>query len=99
MSTQKNQGFEQLGDIFRKKAVQKKPPAYEWQDLALRVIQDLRIPNNKRSSVFKVCKIHHKEFIEKCLNDTKELCDQGEMWKYFFKLINERQRSKDDDPY
>lgn len=98
MSTQNDQGFEQLGDIFRKKAEKKKPPAYEWQDLALRVIRELRIPNNKRSAVFKACKENHKEFIEKCFNDTKELCDQGEMWRYFFKLISERHRSKDDDP-
>ena len=97
MSTRKDQGFEHLGDIFQRKAGEKKPPAYQWQDLALRVIKDLRIPNQKRSAVFKVCKDNPKEFIEKCFNDTKELCDQGEMWRYFFKLVNERKQSKDDD--
>jgi hypothetical protein len=89
MSTRKSNGFEDLGEIFKKKQAQSKPPAYEWQDLALRIIQELQVPNQKRSSVFKTCKENSKEFIEGCLNDTKELCNEGEMWRYFFKLINE----------
>jgi hypothetical protein len=92
MSTRKNNGFEDLGEIFKKRKSQTKPPAYEWQDLALRIIKELHIPNQKKSSVFKACKENSKEFIESCLNDTKELCDRGEMWRYFFKLINESKR-------
>ncbi|MFW5888647.1 MAG: hypothetical protein ACOCVY_02950 [Patescibacteria group bacterium] len=92
MSTQKNSEFENLGEIFKKKKVGNKPPAYEWQDLALRIIQELRVPDQKKSSVFKACKENSRDFIENCLNDTKELCDKGEMWRYFFKLINEGKR-------
>lgn len=86
----KNNGFENIEDIFKKKQQGKKPPAYQWQDLALRIIKELHIPNFKRSSVFKACKENSKEFIERCLNDTKELCEEGEKWRYFFKLINQK---------
>ena len=77
--------FKKVGDIFQNKQT-KKPPAYEWQDLALRIIDELRVPNFKRSSVFKACKDNPKAFIEQCFNDTKELAE-GDSWKYFFKLV------------
>jgi len=73
-----------------------KLPAYQWQDLALRVIRELGIPNFKRNSVFKACKENSQDFIEKCLNDTKELCKDGEKWKYFFKLITKKFEEKED---
>ena len=82
-------GFQDLSSIFANKKEGQKPPAYQWQDLALRVIKELAIPNFKRSSVFKVCKDYDKNDIEKALNDTKELCQEGERWKYFFKVISE----------
>lgn len=84
-----DKGPQSLGDIFADRTPAKKPPAYAWQDLALKVIKDLHIPNFKRNSVFKACKDHSKDFILKCLNDTKELCETGEKWKYFFKLVNQ----------
>ena len=67
-----------------------KPPAYPWQDLALRVVAELNIPAKKRNAVFLTCKQHSKNFIEKCLNDTKELAKTGEGWRYFFKLVNKK---------
>ncbi|MDO8668412.1 MAG: hypothetical protein Q7K35_04990 [bacterium] len=92
-----DKGFEKIGDLFNLKSKKsslkdsviksKRLPAYIWQDLALRVINELGIPNFKRGSVFKVCKLNSRIFIEKCLNDTKELCQSGEPWKYFFKII------------
>ncbi|MFH1662171.1 MAG: hypothetical protein ABIA02_03685 [Candidatus Falkowbacteria bacterium] len=85
-----NKGFEKIGDLFNNKKQTKKPPAYEWQELALKIIKELSIPNNKKSSVFKACKQFPKPFIETCLNDTKELCKAGERWKYFFKIINSK---------
>lgn len=81
-----NKGLEKIGDLIRKKS--KKPPAHVWQDLALRVIKELNIPNFKKSAVFLVCKQQPRVVVEKCLNDTKELCEKGEKWKYFFKLIS-----------
>jgi hypothetical protein len=78
--------FEKLGDIMSNKII-KKPPAYQWQDLALKIIKELSIPNEKRNSVFKACKQYSKIYIEKCFNDTKELCHSGEKWKYFFKIV------------
>ena len=82
-----NKGLEKLGKIIGTKST-KKPPAYQWQDLALRVIKELAVPNFKRNAVFKVCKENSKNIIEKALNDTKELCKTGERWKYFFKVIS-----------
>lgn len=73
-----------------KNRVVKKAPAYQWQDLALRVINELNIPNNKRSSVFRVCKQNTKQIVERAMNDTKELCKTGEKWRYFFKLIDKK---------
>ena len=85
-----DKGLEQLKDIFRSRQPTKKPPTYEWQDLALRIIKELGIPNFKRSAVFKVCKENSKSYIERCLNETKELCRTGAKWKYFFKLISQK---------
>ncbi|PIR13955.1 hypothetical protein COV49_00435 [Candidatus Falkowbacteria bacterium CG11_big_fil_rev_8_21_14_0_20_39_10] len=68
----------------------KKPPAYEWQDLALRIIDELNIPGFKRNAVFKVCKEKPKQVILLAMNDTKELCQTGERWKYFFKVLAEK---------
>lgn len=80
--------MQKIGETIKKwKAA--KPPAYPWQDLALRVIGDLNIPNFKKSAVFKACRDNSKIFIERCLNDTKELCKTGEKWKYFFKVLHQ----------
>lgn len=78
--------FQSIQTILQNKR-QKKPTAYEWQELALRVIEELRIPGFKRSAVFKVCKEKPKNVVEHCLNETKELCETGQKWKYFFKVI------------
>jgi hypothetical protein len=97
MVVKQNGEFESLGAIFvqKKSVTAKKPPAYPWQDLALKVIADLGIPNFKRASVFKICRDYPKEFVERCLNDTKELCKTGEAWKYFLKVVDtESKRNK-----
>ncbi len=87
-----DKGLEKIGDLFAQGAKNKgllpKPPAYAWQDLALRVIKELSVPSNKRNSVFKVCKQKPRVIIETALNDTKELCQTGEKWKYFFKVVD-----------
>ncbi|MBI4653075.1 hypothetical protein HY750_02375 [Candidatus Kuenenbacteria bacterium] len=86
-----DKGLEKIGDLLKITPCQRRPapPAYVWQDLALRVIKELNIPNFKRNSIFKVCKENSQIIILKCLNDTKELCKTGQKWRYFFKLINE----------
>ncbi len=84
-----NNGMELIKNLVGKKPA-KKPPAYPWQEFALLIIDQLNIPPQKRNSVFKVCKQKPKNFIEKCLNDTKELCKTGESWKYFFKLVEKK---------
>jgi len=86
-----DKGPQKLSDIFEEKKDVKKPPAYKWQDLALRVIEELSIPNFKRNSVFKACKDHDQQEILNALNDTKELCKKGESWKYFFKVLSSQQ--------
>lgn len=82
-------GPQKFKDILKNKKTVK-PPAYPWQDLALRVIDELNIPPHKKNAVFKVCKQHPKIIIEKALNDTKELCKTDEEWKYFFKLVSKK---------
>jgi hypothetical protein len=67
----------------------KKAPAYPWQELALRVIKELSIPNFKRGAVFKVCKNLAPNLVERAMNDTKELCNNGAAWKYFFKIADQ----------
>ncbi len=85
-----DKGLEKISDLFGEGAKNQrsraKAPAYAWQDLALEVIKELNIPDFKRSAVFKVCKLKPRVYVEKCLNDTKELCQTGEKWKYFFKV-------------
>lgn len=90
---QLDEGFTSFGELMKKRVV-KKAPAYEWQDLALRVIKELSVPNAKRNSVFRVCKQYGKPIVEQAMNDTKELCQTGEKWRYFFKIIDK----KPDDP-
>jgi len=78
--------MENLADILKRKAAIK-PPAYQWQDLALRIIKELGIPDFKRSAVFNICRDQHKNTIEKAMNETKELCQTGSKWQYFFKVM------------
>ncbi|MCD4694207.1 hypothetical protein K8R62_02500 [bacterium] len=87
--------FDKLGDLFNKKKEIPSPPAYRWQDLALSIIKELNIPDFKKSSVFKACRDNSREFIERCLNDTKELCDGKDKWRYFFKLVSSPNTKKD----
>jgi hypothetical protein len=91
MSDDKNEDFQSLGAIFsaKIKVQAKKPPAYAWQDLALKILGELNAPNFKRSSIFKICRDYPKDFVERCVNDTKELCKSGERWKYFLKVVSE----------
>ena len=86
---ERKENLKSFGELMKNR-VAKKAPAYQWQDLALRVINELNIPNNKRSSVFRVCKQNTKQIVERAMNDTKELCKTGEKWRYFFKLIDKK---------
>lgn len=80
--------MDDIKNILQNKLKQKKAPAYQWQDLALRVIKELNIPDFKRGSVFKACKENSQARIMQSLTDTKELCQTGQKWQYFFKIIN-----------
>jgi len=86
-----NSTFEGFGEIIKKKQPAKKAPAHQWQDLALKIVNDLGIPNFKRGAIFKVCKENKKEVVLQALNDTKELCHSGQKWKYFFKIIGDKE--------
>jgi hypothetical protein len=80
--------MENIADLLKKRQI-KKAPAYPWQDLALRVIQQLSIPTFKRGAVFMVCKNLTPNLVERAMNDTKELCQNGAAWKYFFKIADQ----------
>lgn len=81
-----NENLKSFADLAKKRVV-KKAPAYQWQDLALKVIQELNVPKEKRNSVFQVCKKYSRPIVERAMNDTKELCKTGEQWSYFFKIV------------
>jgi len=83
---ERKRNIKSFGELMKNRTA-KKPPAYQWQDLALTVIKELEIPN-KRSSIFQVCKKYSRQTVLKAMNDTKELCKTGEKWRYFFKIIN-----------
>jgi hypothetical protein len=90
--------FSSFSDILKKKQAEaKKAPAYPWQDLALQVIKDLNIPNFKRSAVFKICKENDERIVRLAVNDTKELCQNGAAWKYFFKIIDNKKNEQEKD--
>ena len=91
----KNNDLERLGDLFARRRAGPKPPAYPWQDLALRVIAELSVPGFKRNSIFQICRNQPPAVVEIALNDTKELCLSGEKWKYFLKIIGNRKKSAD----
>lgn len=86
---QTNKDPYKLGDLLKSRVL-KKTPAYEWQELALKIIKDLNIPNFKKSSVFKICKEKPEYLIKQSLIDTKELCQTNEKWRYFFKIVNKQ---------
>ena len=75
-----------FGEIFSQRQITKSP-AYPWQQLALEIIGQLGVPADKKNSVFLLCKKYSRLYLEKCLNETKELCSSGESWKYFFKVV------------
>jgi len=49
--------FESFASIWKNKKTVK-PPAYQWQELALQIIKELNIPVSKKSSVFKLLFCH-----------------------------------------
>lgn len=83
--------FQKIGELLKRPA-KAKAPAYPWQDLALKIIKDLNVPPFKKSAVFKVCRDLPEHGVVQCLIDTKELCQTGEKWKYFFKLVSEKNK-------
>lgn len=93
-----DQGPQKLSFILNAKPAAVKPPAFKWQDLALKIIAEFAVPDFKRNSVFRICKQNSKELVEKAINETKELCKTGERWKYFFKVVDSLRKPKKDQP-
>jgi len=85
-----NDSFQSVSNIIKNKKTVK-PPAYPWQELALRIIKELSVPGFKRSAVFKVAKEKPAHEVELAFNDTKELCKSGSKWQYFFKIIDKQE--------
>ncbi len=79
--------MDNIKEILNNKTSGTKPPAYPWQDLALKIERELKVPTFKRNAVFKVCRDYPRSVIERCLADTKELCFSGDKWRYFFKAL------------
>jgi len=66
--------MQQIADIFKSKKDAPKAPTYKWQDLALHIIAELKVPYSKRNSVFKVCKEYEKNFV-KIINKIENTVD------------------------
>ena len=79
--------FTDISQLIKQPRPTIKPPAYPWQQLALEVVDRLRIPNFKRSATFKVCQQFPESVIRQAVIDTQELCHQGSRWQYFFKIL------------
>ncbi len=92
----KNNKFTSLADLIPQ-IKPKKVTTTQWQGLALRIIQELNVPANKKSSVFRVCKTNSLNYIERCLIDTKELCTGTNKWAYFFKVVNNAKKEQAGD--
>jgi len=90
-------GPQKLSFIIKSQQAAVKPPAFEWQDLALKIIAEFAVPDFKRNSIFRICKQNSKELVEKAINETKELCKAGEKWKYFFKVTASLNKPKTDE--
>jgi hypothetical protein len=63
----------------------KKLPKYEWQELALDIIEKLKAEN--KGLIFKICKKHPKSYVMHCLSETLELAKGDKKDRYFVKLI------------
>lgn len=73
-----------------------KPTAHPWQQLALEVIERLRIPDFKRSATFQACQQFPESVIRQAVIDTQELCQQGSRWQYFFKILGNYRQDRPD---
>lgn len=82
--------MDNIAEIIKARQPRVKPPAYQWQDLALKVLKDLSVPDFKRSAVFKVCRDYDQILIQRALTDTLECCQTGSKWQYFFKIIDKK---------
>ena len=51
-------------DIVKNRVIEK-PPAYEWQDLALRIITELNIPNNSAAPFLCAKMPNHRKKLER----------------------------------
>lgn len=71
-----NKEFEKIGNLFNKKTAAK-PPAYQWQDLALRVIKELSIPDVKKAPCLKLAKKSRKISLKAALTTRKNFARQG----------------------
>lgn len=98
MTQRPSTGPESIGSLLGPRAPQPKGPAHPWQDLALRIITELGVPSFKRSAVFRICRDYPEHYVLRALNDTKELCQAGVKWKYFFKVIEANVEWEDAQP-
>lgn len=88
--------FTGIGQLINQPRPTIKAPAYPWQQLALEVIERLRVPDFKRSSVFQACQQFPESVIRQAVIDTQELCQQGCRWQYFFKVIGNYRQERPD---
>ena len=76
--------MESIASILKTKK-QSKVPAYQWQQLALDIIESLQDGETKKSSIFKCCK-RDEQRARWAWNECKEL---GKPFvRYFLKVFN-----------
>lgn len=79
--------MEKIERILKKREENKaKGRVFDWQDLALHIIAELKPPKHKKPSIFKVCK-QDKKAAQQAYIDCTEL---GKPYAdYFFKVYSE----------
>jgi hypothetical protein len=80
-------GWQKIDKIFSSKK-NIRPAAYDWQDFALKIIDELKVPSYKKSVIFQICRDYPKNILDHALIDTHELCKTGAKWRYFLKILS-----------
>jgi hypothetical protein len=65
----------------------KKKAVYPWQELAVKICKELKVPPKEQGNIFRVCKIFPLPFVEHAFNETRELAAGDLRSHYFIKVL------------
>lgn len=88
MDSKTNDGLLKIDLSRYQKPQEKKRAIHRWQELALTIIKELKVPAYERGLIFKICCENPEAYVEHCFNETKECAkDMSRASHYFVKLI------------